>query len=703
MDKLKLIVFDFDGVFTNCNLKFRDVNCRDTFGLTYLTKYDVGICTRSDGKHIPQIILDRVKFVIKNCTSKYKKIMELGYQEDEIAYMGDDTHDLECIKKFKYSACPKDAHPKVLEYAKFISNFNGGRGAVREYCDYLVSHHGKITAIIPVRSGSTRCKNKNIRKFGDSNLLKLKIDTLKKVKNIEKIMVSSNDDDMLEIARSAGAIPVKRPEKYCTNLCSGSDMYCALAEAVDTDIMLYTHCVCPFISAETYEKMIDIWVNNRDCDSIMTAHELHEYLWYNNKPLNYEYDNAPPSQTIKGYYIPTFGSCIVHKEFVLKNRNIIGFKPYFYPVDQLEALDIDTPFEFYTAELLYKNKIKYLRDVNQKLNIRDTNIRNRSNILYLDCTIRDGGYLNNWEFSDDEVLELYKIVTNAPFHYFEIGFKTNRDKLKGKGKWCYCDEADISKIVNQYRGCKIAVMAKLGTVTLDDFTEAKNSVIDMVRVLVPHNNEDRESLINEKLANDCEEMCRGLVEKGYEITLNFACFNHVTNEELDLIINKVIDLPIKCVYIADTYGNMKESDVIDQIDRLKKYNCKVGLHLHDFKKDALAKAKMGLKHESTLMIDSCVNGLGRGLGNLKSEILFLELGKSYESLFDYSSKKYDNKKELLYALSANLDIHPDFVKDLLTTELNILESIQILKEIKFKTNRSNKRNYHKNMVSEISN
>ena len=67
MDKLKLIVFDFDGVFTNCNLKFRDVNCRDTFGLTYLTKYDVGICTRSDGKHIPQIILDRVKFVIKNC------------------------------------------------------------------------------------------------------------------------------------------------------------------------------------------------------------------------------------------------------------------------------------------------------------------------------------------------------------------------------------------------------------------------------------------------------------------------------------------------------------------------------------------------------------------------------------------------------------------------------------------------------------
>jgi len=101
----------------------------------------------------------------------------------------------------------------------------------------------------------------------------------------------------------------------------------------------------------------------------------------------------------------------------------------------------------------------------------------------------------------------------------------------------------------------------------------------------------------------------------------------------------------------------------------------------------------------------CINSLplASNFCDEKSEILFLELGKSYESLFNYSCKKHDNKKELLYALSANLDIHPDFVKDLLTTELNILESIQILKEIKFKTNRCNKKNYHKNMVSEINN
>ena len=59
-----------------------------------------------------------------------------------------------------------------------------------------------ITAVIPVRSGSTRCKNKNIRYFNESNLLKMKIEQLKKVKNLDRILVSSNCDEMLNIAKN---------------------------------------------------------------------------------------------------------------------------------------------------------------------------------------------------------------------------------------------------------------------------------------------------------------------------------------------------------------------------------------------------------------------------------------------------------------------------------------------------------------------
>ena len=622
--------------------------------------------------------------------------MELGYKNNEIAYMGDDTHDLECIINFKYSACPKDAHPEVLENAKFISSFNGGRGAVREFIDYLISHDGKITAIIPVRSGSTRCKNKNIRKFNNSNLLKLKIETLKKVKNIEKIMVSSNDDEMLKIAEESGAIPVKRNPKYCTTLCSGSDMYCALAEAVDTEIMLYTHCVCPFVSVETYENMIKIWKNNMDYDSIMTAHELKEYLWYNNKPLNYDFDNAPPSQTINGYYIPTFGACIVKKKFVLKNRNIIGFKPYFYHVDQLESIDIDTPFDFYSAELLHKYNISNIKQIDNKINNKSDN-----KLELLDCTIRDGGYLNNWNFKDDEILNIYKVVSESGFEYFEIGFRTNKDSLTNKGKWCYSPENEINKIVKKYKGCKIAVMAKVGTVTIDDFINSELSNIDLVRVLIPHNNNERLSIVDDELIEKSHALIRGLIKLGYNISINLACFHHFTEKELDKILLPLSDIKIKSVYIADTYGSITPEKVGEQIMRLNKYNLPVGLHFHNFNNDALSKLKAGLKFDNVLMIDSCIGGMGRGLGNLKSEDLLLELDYDYKKLFEFSCNYFKNKKNLLYSLSSKLDIHPNFCEDLLKKDINISKCIDSLIYVKKYTENINKRNYDSDLINKF--
>ena len=105
---------------------------------------------------------------------------------------------------------------------------------------------------------------------------------------------------------------------------------------------------------------------------------------------------------------------------------------------------------------MYKNNI-----IDEQ--ICDLILKKRSKKLeLLDCTIRDGGYLNNWNFTPDEVLDCYKSVSQSGYSYFEIGFKTNRKYLLDKGEWCYCDEESINKIANKYKGCKIAVMAKIG-------------------------------------------------------------------------------------------------------------------------------------------------------------------------------------------------------------------------------------------------
>lgn len=581
-------------------------------------------------------------------------------------------------------------------------------------------NNGKITAVIPVRKGSTRCKNKNIRNFGDTNLLQLKIETLKQVEGIDKILVSSNCDLMLKIAKDMGVDIHKRDEQYCTTLCSGSDMYCALANAVTTEYMLYTHCVAPFISSDIYEDIIKIYKNN-NYDSIMTSHELKEYLWYNNKPLNYEYDNAPPSQTINGYYIPTFGACLVKKNFVLKNRNIIGFNPYFYNVDTCKSLDIDYAIDFITSEMLHNNNI-------YSDNICEIILEKRQDKLsLLDCTIRDGGYLNNWEFSDNEVVDCYKAVTEAGYDYFEIGFRTNPKLLPNKGKWCYSSEKDINTTFDTYNGCKIAVMAKIGTVTIDDFVEKNKSNVTMVRVLLARSTLDNgvsKSYYNRKDVIEAKTLCQQLIDYGYEVCMNFGCGDIITDDEINIIASEFHNVNLRALYLADTYGGFHSNNLSNQLHKfyceLEKYNSKLpfGFHSHNNNEDALNKTITGIYHGCT-MIDSCIGGLGRGAGNLKTEQLITHLyrnnldyiqkitpiityfDKHIVSKIDYQKNRYCNSHPY-YMISSVFSLHPNYIHEILQMNTTVANDIECIVKLDNYTKNHNQRNYNHKLIKQLS-
>ena len=116
-------------------------------------------------------------------------------------------------------------------------------------------------------------------------------------------------------------------------------------------------------------------------------------------------------------------------------------------------------------------------------------------IELLDCTIRDGGYVNNWEFTEEEVKNCYKCVSEAGFSYFEIGFRTNKNN-KGKGKWFYCDESDVVNIKNSFiNGCKISIMTRIENINLDleSFLPKEKSCIDLVRVFLTYENDKSSS------------------------------------------------------------------------------------------------------------------------------------------------------------------------------------------------------------------
>ena len=119
----------------------------------------------------------------------------------------------------------------------------------------------EITAIIPIRSGSKRCKNKSIRSFGDTTLLELRVNILKKVCGISRIQVNSDCDIILQKAKELGVDTFKRDPKYATDEADGNMVYECLSNACPTEIMLIAFTPTPFIDENDYQNCIDIFNN----------------------------------------------------------------------------------------------------------------------------------------------------------------------------------------------------------------------------------------------------------------------------------------------------------------------------------------------------------------------------------------------------------------------------------------------------------
>ncbi len=216
----------------------------------------------------------------------------------------------------------------------------------------------KVSALIAVRSGSVRVKNKNIRTFNESTLLELKIKQLQSVKEINDVVVNSNSDEMLSIAKNLGAKTVKRDDYYASNTISMSSVFEHMAKNMDCENILYANCTNPLVSTNSYSDAIRIFLNNTSAyDSLVSCHDIKEFLYLDGKALNYDPMNQPRSQDLPNVVALNFAISIISKSDMIKNRNIIGMNPYFYKLNEVESLDIDTPLDFFIAEKLYQHII----------------------------------------------------------------------------------------------------------------------------------------------------------------------------------------------------------------------------------------------------------------------------------------------------------------------------------------------------------
>lgn len=215
-----------------------------------------------------------------------------------------------------------------------------------------------IKALVPVRSGSLRVENKNLHPFCGSTLLELRVKQLLTLPFLDGVVVSSNDPEMLKIAKNLGAEVHERDNYYASNTVSMSEVYENMASYMECDDVMYALVTTPLVSNDSFINAYKLYSElPKEFDSISTVADVKEFLIKDGKPFNYDGNKIPRSQDLPDIVKLTFCISILPRVVMIQKRSCLGNNPFFFKLDQKESVDIDTPFDFKLAELLYEHYV----------------------------------------------------------------------------------------------------------------------------------------------------------------------------------------------------------------------------------------------------------------------------------------------------------------------------------------------------------
>jgi len=292
----------------------------------------------------------------------------------------------------------------------------------------------------------------------------------------------------------------------------------------------------------------------------------------------------------------------------------------------------------------------------------------RPELKVLDCTIRDGGLVNNSQFTDDQVKAVYEACVEAGIDYMEIGYKNDPEVFTTDqfGPWRHCHEEDMRRAVGDHTfkktGMKLSAMADAGAKSNweKQIIPAKDSVLDMIRVAC-YVHQISEAV---DMLNHCDEL-------GYETCLNIMAISIVKDAEIDQVLEIAATTPALAVVVVDSYGNLYR----EQIDFLvKKYasaiegtDKDVGIHAHNNLQLAFANTIEAIILGAN-RADGTLLGMGRGAGNCPMEIL---LGFLRNPKFDLRPilkviqdvilplrEQYDWGPSIPYNITGQMNQHP---------------------------------------------
>ena len=238
----------------------------------------------------------------------------------------------------------------------------------------------------------------------------------------------------------------------------------------------------------------------------------------------------------------------------------------------------------------------------------------KADIKVVDCTVRDGGLMNKWQFDDKFVKGVYNACVEAGIDYMEIGYISSEKSFNRKevGAWKFCANNDLRRIIGENKtNLKISAMADIGRIDFDDIPPASESLIDMMRVACYAHQTDKAI----ELAHHC-------MDKGYETTINLMAVSKVNERDLDEALADVSRSRVPVFYLVDSFGSMY-CETTEHL--LKKYKAalpekEIGIHAHNNMQLAMSNTITALMGGATYL-DATLLGMGRGAGNCPIEIL----------------------------------------------------------------------------------
>ncbi len=238
-------------------------------------------------------------------------------------------------------------------------------------------------------------------------------------------------------------------------------------------------------------------------------------------------------------------------------------------------------------------------------------------VSVLDCTLRDGGYCNQWRFSFNSIKKITDGLVEAGIDIIECGFLTQKVEYDcDVTKFTQIDQ--ISKIIPSSRQGKLFVaMMNYGEYDVDSLPEYDGTSIDGIRVA-----------FHKKNRIEALEVCRAIKAKGYKVFVQAMVSLSYSDEEFLELIRLVNSIVPYAFYIVDSFGMIKRKD-LNRLFYVVEHNLKsdilIGFHSHNNMQLAYSNAQnmVDTQTNRSLIIDSSVYGMGRGAGNLNTE-LFVE-------------------------------------------------------------------------------